>query len=479
MRNINPFGVLIIVVGVLSSYGISVYQGLQMSSVWWMTGIWVLIGATAVTWEMIGWHRAAHLLRERRLTAFGMNAAGLALASCVTIVLFELAFLATGLESVASKNAATIDNAAALRSERSALQASIAAGGTARGVAAIDAEIAGIKTHPRWASTHGCDPEWTTAKESKALCESYSAALVERGRAVSFDRATARIHEITATLTPMATVGVADARSLYISHIFGTSEQAARIIVGTLVILFLYFSRAVAGFVFVDPKTDGDTQDAIDGDTDYSYDDEDDYGYTDANVVPIQGQTEVERLEAQLANLDEAIRQLEATPIDGDGVRPDYGDTEAASDDEMATGGVAMATPNSVVEMGSRRLGTETSKNQIARFATECVLIDEEGYVTARAMRKAYESWARENNLPIANITVFGVVMTSLVENLPGGAKDRSGDRRYKGVRLKPKSAKLVSTRTPTIINTPSTEKVLGPMVRRLGLDGKGFAGAK
>jgi hypothetical protein len=447
MRNINPFGLLIVAVGVAASYCISIYQGLQMSPVMWIACIYALIGAAAVTWEMIGWHRAAHLLRERRGLAFIMNIAGLALASCVTVLLFELAFLATALESVASKNAVTVNNRSALEMERANLQASIGKGGAVRGVAAIDADIAGIKTHPRWATTHSCDPDWTTAKDSRALCSRYAAAIAERGLAESSDTAQLRIREISAALTPLGAVGAADARALYISRITGSSEQTARIMVGFLVILFLYFSRAIGGFVFADPRS---AEEPIPRGLELRP--------TPVGEKPLQPPAgnvvafrPVEHTAPQIAPVpvgrpvgrrethDEMRRRLEF---------------EALAELEASLNELDEKQRNFVREKivpvrTAPTVEMDVVEQQIHEFSASCLVPDAGHHEASTVLRNAYVVWCEDNEREIlADLRVFGIVMTAIIGAAPYyGAKEKSKRVVYVGVRIKPTTAHRIQQR--------------------------------
>jgi hypothetical protein len=439
MRNINPIGILIVVVGVAASYCISIYQGLQLSPVAWIAAIYALIGAAAVSWELVGWHRCAHLLREGRTLAFVMNVMGLILASCVTILLFELAFLATALEGAASRNTVAIDNRAALEMERGQLQASLTKGGAARGVSAVISDIEGIKAHPRWASTHSCDPEWTTAKDSKALCERYSNALAELGLAKSTETAQSRIKAIATELTPLGQVGAADARSLYIGRILGTGEQGARVVVGFLTILFLLFCRSIASFVMWDAPTTKDSpavhQEPIEARTAPN----EAGGYAGSSVIvsaaPADNVAELERVETE----EELIDRLNAEAI---------ADLEAAMQEESAARGVEprpekIAANSAMVERVSS-ISNDDVEPIVRRFARECLVRDVEAREGATTLYRAFQEWATDSGLPgIHDQSLFGKAMTGIICGAPyrGEKRKSNGAWYYHNARLTPAAA--------------------------------------
>jgi hypothetical protein len=232
--------------------------------------------------------------------------------------------------------------------------------------------------------------------------------------------------------------------------------------------MFLYFARAIAVFVFVDPKDDetprGQSSVTRNADADADawrrYDDDD-------NVVPLRRQTAAEQHAEEIARLERALEDMAALEAAGPGIEA------APPEDEPA----AQTVTPAVQEMAGRRLGIETAESQIRRFATECILADADGHVQSSAMRQAYLTWIADNELSeAANITVFGAVLASIIEAEPySGRKERSGDRRFIGVRLKPTSAHRVSMAAGRVAHRPSTETVLGPMVRKLGIDGRGL----
>jgi hypothetical protein len=440
MRNINPFGILIVAVGVLASYSISIYQGLQFSESLWIAGIYALIGAAAVTWEMIGWHRCAHLLREERHTAFAANVAGLALASVVTILLFELAFLATALEGMASRNTVTMDNRAALTAERASLQASIRKGGAVRGLAAIDSEIAGIKLHPRWASTHGCTPEWITAKASRALCEQYSAAVQERGQALSTRSAQQRIREISKQLTPLGDVGAADARALYLSRIFGTSEQTARMLVGFGVIAFLFFCRAIAPFVMWDAKTDASAKPSQALSV-----------ATHSKATPVHTQP-YDNGEVDIATLDAAIAEM---------LKAEEGESNRQRSP------IVVNYDDSPDHQEIDAYKTELERN-VASFVKTCMTRSSGAREGASLLFKAYNVWAKDNNLlPVKDQSAFGKAITKVITGAPyNGDKIKSnGSWYYCGARLSPAISKSLME-SPNVKAAPLARRRLGGTAR-------------
>lgn len=417
MRNINPFGILIVAVGVVASFGISIYQGLQFSDAAWKAGIWAAMGAAAVTWEMIGWHRCAHLWRERRLFAFLMNIAGLVLASVVTILLFELAFLAGTLEGVAAKNEATIESRTALVAERASLQSSIQKGGAVRGLAAIDSDIAGIKLHPRWASTHGCTPEWITAALSRELCERYSNAVAERGQAIATQGAQTRIREIQMQLTPLGNVGAADARALYISRLFGTSQQTARMIVGLGVIAFLFFCRAVAPFTMWDGKKPRDREpgEAIDGPS----------GLEVLNPTGAEAGEAVAALERlSVGASDEDIAAMLAAEVEAEMRQEVERKRRENARPIMPKVTVVQAAPE---EKEPARIpglpgGAEYAKdaeNQVRRFMDECLTPDGEAFEASSVLWSAFLVWTNDNELSGVDRTTFGALLNVFISEAP------------------------------------------------------------
>jgi len=434
MRNINPFGILIVVVGVVASFGISIYQGLQFSDAAWKAGIWAAMGAAAVTWEMIGWHRCAHLWRERRRLAFLMNVAGLVLASTVTILLFELAFLAGTLEGIAAKNEITIEARAALMAERASLQSSITKGGAVRGLAAIDSDITGIKLHPRWASTHGCTPEWITAKLSRELCERYAEAVAERGQAVATQGAQARIREITVQIKPLGDVGAADARALYISKLFGTSQQTARMIVGLGVIAFLFFCRAVAPFTMWDGRGER----------------------SEGHRTPRNPRTSFRGVEMRQPTEYATSDDVAALERVSDGDEP-----LALSDDEInamleaevqeemraeiARKSRENEAPQKVVAVPSKREpeparisgipgGADYAKDaegQVRRFMRECLSPESDAFEASATLWSAFLVWTQDNELSGVDRTTFGALLNVFVAEAPyKGQKTR---KRFNG----------------------------------------------
>jgi hypothetical protein len=501
MRNVNPLGLLIVAVGVFGSFCISIYQGLMLSTTPWIAGIYALIGAAAVVWEMTGWHRCAHLLRERRPLAFGMSVIGLVLASCVTILLFELAFLATALEGAASRNMVAIDTRAALEMERSQLQAGMTKGGASRGLAAVESDIEGIKAHPRWASTHSCDPEWTTAKDSRALCERYAAAISELGLAKSAETAQTRIKEISVELVPLGQIGASDARALYIDKILGTGEQGARAIVGALVIAFLLFCRAVAPFVMWDSRPTCkellqvqpaapvqvavvkqelttheapiEARTAVEAIPGYAGSAEHNDAAPAVNVATLtRMETEEEmlaRIEAEvMADLDEAIAEQQAAQRD---------DTRPAP--------ITVHTPaerKQIAAAMAERVSLDDAESMVRRFAGECLVRDKTSREGATALYLAFSAWASANSLPsIRDQSLFGKVMTAVISGAPyRGAKVKStGAWYYCGARLTPAAAARTEMQHGggKLITANSSEPAIMAIVRqsppRKRLDGR------
>ena len=457
MRNVNPFGLLIVAVGVAASYCISIYQGLQLSPVAWIAGIYALIGAAAVTWEMIGWHRSAHLLREKRHLAFAMNALGLFLASCVTVLLFELAFLATALEGMASRNAVAVLNRGSLEIELSQLQAGITKGGATRGAAAVRAQIEADKAGRMWALTSGCAAEATTTRDRKAFCDRYTAAVAELGQAEATESAQMRIREISGQLTPLGQVGAADARALYISRLIGSSEQGARVIVGFLVILFLYFSRAIGGFVFFDPSPKAKE------------------ARTEPEENSGDGGSRKTRIEAPAHNiarlrLIETAEHAEAV----ERITHDAPSDEAIALADLERALVEMSAPDtsgrteqrvSMADAIAERVagdGKMDVEKLIRRFCAECLVADQASREGASHLHKAFRVWCDDLELPCPDDhSVFGVVMTRLIAEPPYcGKKAKSSGWWYVGVRLKP----VISHRVAV---AHAKMPALGPMTPR------------
>jgi len=372
--------------------------------------------------------------------------------------LFELAFLATALEGAASRNTVAMDTRSALEMERTQLQAGMAKGGASRGLAAVESDIEGIKAHPRWASTHSCDPEWTTAKDSKALCERYAAAIAELGLAKSAETAQSRIKQISVELTPLSQIGAADARSLYISRILGTGEQGARVVVGVLVIAFLLFCRAIAPFTMWDAnptckeplqvqpvavvkeclttqETPIEARTAVEAFPSYEGSAEHDEVAPAVNVATLtRMETEAEmlaRIEAEvIADLDEAIAEQ-----------------QAAQRDDTRPSPITVHTPaerKQIAAVMAERVSVDDAESMVRRFAGECLVRDKIAREGATSLYLAFSAWASANNLPaIRDQSLFGKVMTAVISGAPyRGAKVKStGAWYYCGARLTPAAA--------------------------------------
>jgi len=377
--------------------------------------------------------------------------------------LFELAFLATALEGAASRNTVAMDTRSALEMERTQLQAGMAKGGASRGLAAVESDIEGIKAHPRWASTHSCDPEWTTAKDSRALCERYSAALAEIGLAKSAETAQSRIKQIGVELAPLGQIGAADARSLYISRILGTGEQGARVVVGVLVIAFLLFCRAIAPFTMWDAKPTCkellqvqdaapvqvatanhsltgheepiEARTAIEDIPSYAGSAAHDEEEPAVNVATLaRMETEAEmlaRIEAEvMADLDEAIAEQQERERD---------DTRPSP--------ITVHTPaerKQIAAVMAERVSVDDAESMVRRFAGECMVRDKIAREGATSLYLAFSAWASANNLPeIRDQSLFGKVMTAVICGAPyRGAKVKStGAWYYCGARLTPAAA--------------------------------------
>lgn len=453
MRNLNPFGLFVVSIGVIASFCISIYQGLQFSDAAWKAAIWAAMGAAAVTWEMIGWHRSAHLLREGRRLAFVANLAGLVLATVVTILLFELAFLATALEGMASRNVVAMDNRATLERERDSLQRSIDKGGAVRGLAAIDSDIAGIKLHPRWASTHGCTPEWITAKLSRKLCERYSAAVGERGQALSTQAAQKRIREISTLLTPLGDVGAADARALYISRLFGISQETARMLVSAGVVAFLWFCRAVAPFTMWDARNHGGNRSNLRGEDVESISgvevrQPNEYAPVENVAVlersggdALDGVTDQELDELLYAEAQEEIAAAE---------RRQQAHEAPPSPKIQAVTQPAISTATPVAGLPGGASHARDAAAVMAGFVNDCLMVDAEGYEASATLWQSFVVWAKDKEQAAMDRTTFGVLIGAAVAQSPFNgrkAKKRVAGASvwvYTGVRLRPLAAHRV-----------------------------------
>jgi hypothetical protein len=250
MRNVNWIGLLVCGVCVVASLGISVQYGMSIAQVWWHALLYSSIGVASVIGEVLAAHRIAHLWRSGRGVAMTAYICGGILASFITIQ-YEMGYLADLFEGNASAGESRAGNRSSLEHERRTLEAQLEKAGIVRPVPAIEGDIAGIKAHPRWTSSRGCTD--VTAPESKELCANYGKLSGEMGTAMAIKQVHSRVRDINAELHGLSGAKVADARASYMAQLTGTTEMGARVTLTVLIIVFLWWGRTFAPFVFVDP----------------------------------------------------------------------------------------------------------------------------------------------------------------------------------------------------------------------------------
>lgn len=466
MKNVNWLGLIVCAVCVVASLAISIQYGLSISEVWWVALTYSGIGVAAVTWEITGPHRVAHLRREGRSVAMWACVFGLGLASIITIQ-YELGYLATLFEGKASVGESRAGNRASLEMERATLEGQISKAGAVRPAAAIQGDIDAVKANYRWTSSLGCTN--VTAPESKELCASYGKLAAELGAATAIASAQARVRAINAELQPFAAAKVADARASYLSHLTGSSEMGARIILSIALIVFLWCGRTLAPFVYMDAKKaiapetvsvatwSPETVAAIPAaekssflppaplpsllDDDFA--DEETGTELSAEDVLALWELDEEREKQALAALSEGRRDAKPQP------------EPAAEEKKKRTRFDPLAARN---------------RQFVERFAADALLFiegDRSRYEKAQLIWDAFLHWCAIMEIEDKpNRAQFGEIFPVILED-NGGEKVKWSEIHYVGVALKPAFAHGMAAAADAVTQSPEQPLALGE--RRLG----------
>lgn len=476
MRNVNWLGLIVCGVGVAVSLAFAVKYGLSLSSDPFIALAYSSIGVAAVLWEVVGWHRAAHLYRIARPWAARLCIVGLVLATVITIQ-YELGFLAALFEGKASIGAADSSERAAKEAERSNLLAQIQKAGVVRPAEAIRGDLAGMRALQSQADQARRDGEAEAADKGcgdrcKAHRSAYTALSTklasspvdkleaELGVAVGVERAQARVTALNAELRPLAAAGVADARASYMHIAFGISETGARLTLSLLIILFLIACRSWSPFTFMDPPAPASVA-VIDR------------GKVHApppvlerqpaaELFPPDGAIEASSPPPDVPDADfiesdmhpEAPEEAEEPPFDLDELEMlaefAAGRGEAASPAEEAIEAEPLPEPLSASE--------ERARNLVQRFILDCCIVHGDNHSErekAKVMETAFRQWQADHEIvEIVNGNDFGKTLTAILGEL-GGGKIHSDGKKYVGIKLKPMITHRLSLNAPAAAETP------------------------
>lgn len=434
MKNINWIGALIVLIGVCASISISTYYGYTLANGW--QGILLaFIGFVAVLYELIGYHRIAHLCRERRYIAMGMCALGMALAIPIGVT-FDLGFIAVVQEASADRNGVAIDARSDLKTEKRRLEAQIEKAGEVRPLKTVETEKTSMEGGGLFRSTKGCSRAFS--EEAKKFCEHYGAVSVEYGSIAGVIAAQGDIRRINAELAGGVATGTADPRASYVSQLTGVSQKTARVGIAAFIMLFLRICTAVAPFVFLDAKPATAT-------------------------VKVESDIKLERISFDNDALNEAFalarkkgsmngnhspsREVHqpSPPFSNwllEGPDPDDFDMAAAMEDLRSDGRPALDPLTDLPEALESDEITHQAYHHAVRFAKDWLILtqnpkDEE---CAQDIQEAYKLWAEMKGLVAFGPSKIGAALTDLMRASSGGKERRNKSNRwhYFGCRLTP-----------------------------------------
>jgi hypothetical protein len=455
MRNVNPLGLIVCGVCVAVSLAFAVLYGMALSPDPLVALIYSAIGVAAVLWEVVGWHRVAHLYRIERPWAARVGVIGLVLATVVTVQ-YELGFLATLFEAKASIGESSASARAAMEAERANLQAQITRAGIVRPVEAVRGELFGMRALQSQAdrakadgdaeaADKGCGERCRahrsvyTALSAKLAASPVDKLQAELGIAEGVERAQERIRKITADLAPLASAGVADARANYMHQMFGLSETGARLTLSLLIILFLLAGRSWSPFTFMDPPSPAaavidmgavrHAEPALDRRPAAEL-------FPPADAIDASAPApDADFIESDMGL--EAAEEAEEPPFDLEDLEMlrafDSGHHEAAVD---ASGPIEDEAEPEPLTPAQERV-----RAVVRRFIVDCCLVHGEDHSQrepAATMQNAFRQWQADNEIvEIVNSNDFGAALEAILSDL-GGGKIHSNGKKYVGIRLKP-----------------------------------------
>jgi hypothetical protein len=455
MRNVNRLGFLIVLIGVVASFGISIVFGWSLSAVIYESLLFSALGFAAVLYEIIGANRTAHLWsRGRKFAAVACALSAVFAASISTT--YELGFLSTMQEASAAHNIKGMERAEDLREERMRLKAQIKATQTPRPLKAIDADITAKKLEPLFSKSLSCN--WARGKPQEDFCEGYGKLVSEQGAAAGVAATVARVEWIESQLDGIG-ASTADPRANYLAYMTGLPEKTIRVALTIALIAFMRVCTFVSPFVMWDSvhseaKAERRTDEA-------------------QNAVLVRREPAPEpRIQLNRQAIQEAAAQVaseeqeEPRPC-ANGAAPFVADTRKTRalppprledfDLEQALDGLANTGQRPALDAVSDLPAEipETDKRKrisddVRKYISDCLIVDQNPESCERAMdiRAAYELWAENLGKKPFSAGEFGSAMTSAIEALGGSKRKAFGKGfHYFGCKFRPVVAHRLSSK--------------------------------